>query len=89
MCTHFCIFAIAIAEKFWVCETHQMDTSFVLEKLAGDRNAMAKMFGVATITTYHWVPTLPPKHLRYLRLLRPDWVAEWTSVSKRRGRAAK
>lgn len=43
---------------------------------AGGRDKLAKLLGVETITTYHWVSVLPRKHVRYLRVLRPKWFKE-------------
>jgi len=56
-----------------------MDAAFVLKKLSGSRDAMAKLLGVAPITTYRWKTSLPEKHLRYLRVLKPAWEREFKS----------
>lgn len=55
-----------------------MDTEFAIEKASG-RDELAKLLGIKPLTTYQpsWKPNLPPKHERYLRLLRPDWFIEW------------
>lgn len=58
-----------------------MNTEFAMDK-AGGRDELAKLLGVTSITTYQpsWKPDLPPKHERYLRLLRPDWAIEWAAL---------
>lgn len=64
-----------------------MDTAFALSKVGGSREKLAELLGVTTVTTYHWQPALPPKHIRYLRVLKPAWFAEWErmqSVRKRK-----
>ena len=55
-----------------------MDTLFAANK-AGGWDALADLLGVRPITMYQpsWKPTLPAKHLRYLKAARPDWFAEW------------
>lgn len=55
-----------------------MNTDFAIQK-AGGRDALAALLGVKPITTYQasWVPDLPPKHERYLRLARPKWFKDW------------
>lgn len=62
---------------------HAMDTAFALSKVGGSREKLAELLGVAPITTYHWQPALPPKHIRYLRVLKPAWFVEWERKQKR------
>lgn len=62
-----------------------MDATFVLRKLNGSREAMAKLLGVATITTYRWKDRLPEKHVRYLRALKPEWFRELAQRREPRG----
>lgn len=54
-----------------------MKTRTAIE-LAGGRDALARLLGVETVTTYHWSTSrvLPPKHERYLRVARPQWFAD-------------
>jgi hypothetical protein len=44
-------------------------------KLAGGREKLADLLGVQLITTFGkgWKPNLPPRHEKFLRLLRPRW----------------
>lgn len=42
-------------------------------KLAGSREALARMLGVASITTYRWKPSLPAQRIWQLQVLRPEW----------------
>lgn len=57
-----------------------MKTKTAIE-LAGGRDALARLLGVETVTTYHWIRVLPPKHERYLRVARPGWFADMPVVS--------
>jgi hypothetical protein len=61
-----------------------METEFALSKVNGSREELARLLGVAPLTTYHWKIFLPPKHERYLRLLRPDWFIEWERSRKKK-----
>ena len=49
-----------------------MKTTKAIE-LAGSREALARMLGVASITTYRWKPSLPAQRIWQLQVLRPDW----------------
>jgi hypothetical protein len=42
-------------------------------KLAGSRDALARLLGVATITTYRWKPSPPRARMYQLEVLRPEW----------------
>lgn len=42
-------------------------------KLAGGRKELAKILGVASITTYRWNPDLPQHRADRLRILKPTW----------------
>jgi len=55
-----------------------MNMQFAMDK-AGGREELARLLGVAAITTYHWDldKPLPKKHLRFLSVARPKWVREW------------
>jgi len=61
-----------------------METNFAIEKAGGTREALAKILGISFITTYQpsWKPNLPPKHERYLRVLKPAWFAEWDRLQR-------
>ena len=61
-----------------------MDMQFILAKYDGSREALAKVLGVSPITTYRWARELPKAHVRYLRLLHPDWLAEWERAKRRK-----
>jgi len=52
-----------------------METAIAIE-LAGGRDKLAALLGVATITTYHWIGMLPAKHETLLRAKRPRWFRE-------------
>lgn len=52
-----------------------MQTEIAIAK-AGGRDKLARLLGVETITTYHWPQVLPPKHVRYLRAVKPKWFKE-------------
>lgn len=41
--------------------------------LAGSREELAKVLGVAAITTYRWNPDLPQHRADRLRILKPAW----------------
>jgi hypothetical protein len=47
-------------------------------KLAGSREALARLLGVAVITTYRWKPSLPDARIWKLQVLRPEWFKEKT-----------
>ena len=42
-------------------------------KLAGSREKLAELLGVASITTYRWKPSLPQHRADRLRILKPRW----------------
>lgn len=42
-------------------------------KLAGSREALAKLLGCAVMTTYRWKPGLPRVRELQLRLAKPEW----------------
>lgn len=42
-------------------------------KLAGGREALARLLGVAAITTYRWKPNLPAARAWQLEVIRPEW----------------
>lgn len=49
-----------------------MKTETAIE-LAGGREQLAQLLGVASITTYRWKPDLPQPREDRLRVLRPAW----------------
>jgi hypothetical protein len=42
-------------------------------KLAGGRDKLAELLGVASISTYRWKPRLPKMRAFQLRALKPEW----------------
>lgn len=67
-----------------------MDTQFAIKK-AGSRQALAELLGIDHMTTYQpsWHNGLPPKHDRYLRVLKPEWFREWEREVRRSRRIEK
>ncbi len=42
-------------------------------RLAGSRDALARLLGVASITTYRWKPNLPTGRAWQLQAIKPEW----------------
>lgn len=58
------------------CKRIAYDVSMNTEKaieLAGTREKLAKLLGVASISTYRWKPDLPKMREFQLQALRPKW----------------
>ena len=53
-------------------KVYRMNTSKAI-KLAGGREALARLLGVKSITTYRWKPMLPKARAWQLELVKPEW----------------
>lgn len=49
-------------------------------QLAGGRQQLADLLGVASITTYRWKEDLAQKHEDRLRILKPRWFKKKTEA---------